>query len=322
MHALPHRDGWMLSAHPDPLLPRRLRDGLASGRVIRVRPGVYAAPDEWRALAAHERYTERVRAHTLVRPGDTLEFESAAVCLGLPIFGEPRDIHILLPPGSATRRRSGIVEHAGEIDRATITRDGVRVADVATTALDLARVLSPAYALAVIDAAIQRERRDRTTISDLRLLARRQARARNARQLTWLFAHASTLAESAGESVSRAVIGWLGFPAPQLQAEFPHREGIDRVDFWWRDASFVGESDGYLKYLSVAPDLAARRLIEEKRREDRIRARVRAFTRWTWADLFAGLTLRDRLVAAGLTPIAPPDHALLATLRRVRSVGH
>lgn len=322
MHALPHRDGWILSDSPDPLLPRRLRDGLTSGRVVRVRPGVYAAGDEWRALAAHQRYAERVRAHTLVRPGDTLGFESAAVCLGLPTFGEPRDIHILLPPGSATRRRSGIVEHAGEIDRATITRDGVHLTDVATTTLDLARVLSPAYALAVVDSAIQGERRDRTTISDLRQLARSQARARNARQLTWLFAHASPLAESAGESVSRAVIGWLGLPAPELQVGFPHRDGVDRVDFWWRDASLVGESDGYLKYLSVPPDVAARRLIEEKRREDRIRARVRAFTRWTWADLFTGLTLRDRLVAAGITPVAPPDHSLLATLRRVRAVGH
>lgn len=322
MHALSHRDGWMLSASPDPLLPRRLRDGLSSGRILRIRPGVYAVHDDWNALAAHQRYAERVRAHALVHPKDTLGFESAATLLGLPIFGEPRDIHILLPPGSPTRRRSGIVEHAGDIDRATITRHGVRVSDVAATALDLARVLTPAYALAVVDSAIHWARHDRTTLPDLRHLACAQARPRNARQLTWLFAHATTLAESAGESLSRAVIGWLGLPMPELQVEFPHREGVDRVDFWWRSVSLVGESDGYLKYLSAAPTAATRRLIDEKRREDRIRARVRGFARWTWPDLFAGLTLRDRLVGAGLTPFAPPDHASLATLRRVRAVGH
>lgn len=322
MHALPHRDGWLLSTDLEPLVPRRLRDGLSSGRILRVRPGVYALRAEWQSLPAHERYAARVQAHTLVRPADTLGFESAAVCLGLPVFGEPRDVHILLPPGSRTRRRSGIAEHAGEIDRVVVHRNGISHSDMATTTLDLARVLTPAYALAVVDSAIHGKRSERTTREDLEERAHAQARARNSRQLTWVFDEATTLAESVGESVSRAVIGWLGLPAPELQVEFPHRTGTDRVDFWWRDASTVGESDGYLKYLSVAPDVAAQRLIDEKLREDRIRARVRSFTRWTWRDLFAGIALRDRLVAAGLAPVGPPDHARLATLRRIRAVGH
>ncbi len=64
-----------------------------SGRYIRVRAGVYAPRAEWDRLKPWERYLARVHAYALVNPDAVFSHESAAALLGLPLFGEPRDIH-------------------------------------------------------------------------------------------------------------------------------------------------------------------------------------------------------------------------------------
>ena len=49
--------------------------------------------------------------------------------------------------------------------------------------------------------------------------------------------------ESPGESLSRWLLVNAGLAPDDLQKEFPHAAGIDRVDFWW-DVGVVGEFDG------------------------------------------------------------------------------
>ncbi|WFR84157.1 hypothetical protein [Arthrobacter sp. Y-9] len=121
------------------------------------------------------------------------------------------------------------------------------------------------------------------------------------RRMSEALALADPRSESVGESWSRALIHRLGFEAPELQHRIPGPQGeIARTDFFWPEARLVGEFDGLVKYLR-AQDLRgtdpARVVVEEKRREDRIRAEGYGVVRWVWDDLrrperFAALLLR------------------------------
>ncbi len=102
------------------------------------------------------------------------------------------------------------------------------------------------------------------------------------------FSLASPLAESAGESFSRAAFQFLGFEQPELQHDFSDAGGfIGRSDFWWPGREgrkgVVGEFDGKAKYIN--PELrngatAEEAVYNEKLREDRIRALGFGFARW------------------------------------------
>jgi hypothetical protein len=117
---------------------------------------------------------------------------------------------------------------------------------------------------------------------------------------------ASPLAESVGESYSRAAFEYLGFEQPLLQHPFSDRDGfIGRSDCWWPKQGVVGEFDGKAKYVDAAlrgditPEEAVYR---EKLREDRIRRLGYGFVRWSWADVENPDRLRRKLLAAGLRP--------------------
>ncbi|QGF22767.1 hypothetical protein Rai3103_02675 [Raineyella fluvialis] len=103
-------------------------------------------------------------------------------------------------------------------------------------------------------------------------------------------AYASPLAESGGESVSRAVLKEMGIPEPVLQYEIrtPAGEFVARTDMAWPQDRTVGEFDGALKYRRGAStrDVDPGRIVyEEKRREDAIRGLGWEMVRWGWADL-------------------------------------
>jgi hypothetical protein len=111
---------------------------------------------------------------------------------------------------------------------------------------------------------------------------------------------ASPLAESPGESLSRALISELGLPAPVLQHPFFDRRGrIGVVDFWWPEHNLIGEFDGRVKY-SGGYGPGHEVLWNEKKREDRLRAVGPTVTRWTWEILASPARLLAQLIAAGL----------------------
>ena len=95
-----------------------------------------------------------------------------------------------------------------------------------------------------------------------------------------------------------------GLPKPTLQACFHDDDGlIGYTDFCWREFGVVGEFDGKVKYRK--PEYLQGRdpaevVIEEKIREDRLRALGLKVVRWTWATANSPNQLRSRLVAAGL----------------------
>lgn len=287
----------------------RVRAGAA---FVRVRPGVYARSDEWRPLPPWERYRARVHAFHLKHPDAILAFESAAAALGLPIFGEPRDIHVYDPDRSSSRRFGDVCVHTSAEVKPLEERGGILLTSPVATAVDLMKVLPPAFGLAVADAVVSASRPDPASVDLLRAFADSQPKGRGSARLALLLPLVDALSESVGETVSRAVAIWLGYEEPELQVVFVAEGARDRVDFFWRRASVIGESDGYGKY--AGPDVVAR-VVDEKRREDRLRRQVRAFTRWDWNATMRVTPLDERLGRAGVPRPRPPRPALLATLR-------
>jgi hypothetical protein len=110
--------------------------------------------------------------------------------------------------------------------------------------------------------------------------------------------------ESVGESLSRVRIHELGFPKPELQRRLRDRWGlIGFGDFAWDD--LIGEFDGLVKYTDR--DMLRGRspsavVVQEKRREDRVRATGHRVTRWVWADIMPGGRLGQMLLDSGLRP--------------------
>jgi hypothetical protein len=283
-------------------------------RLHRVRPGAYVRKDFWEGLLPWERYRLRVLAVARTWQSPVFCLESAAVLQGLPIFDEPTHIHVVSMDGRSWSEGDVIV-HGYSDPKEVTDAAGIRVTALGDTAVDLARVLPPAFALAVVDAAA-RILAARGESLDVSARGRAQANRRGVRQLDWVQARATPVSESAGEAVSRAVIEWLGYETPMLQQEFTYEGETDRSDFYWRRLRIVGESDGYGKYDADDPGAMRAHFVREKKREDRLRRHEGGFARWDWADTLRFEPLDKKLRASGLAPMRPRQSLMLRTLAR------
>ncbi|QKJ19099.1 hypothetical protein [Microbacterium hominis] len=278
--------------------------------LVRVRPGVYADAARWAQLRPWERYRARVRAVAASWRDPVFCLESAAVLLGAPVFDEPRDIHIL-DPGGKSRRVGDVVVHATRDEVGPERRDGIALTPLVATAVALCRIIPPAFALAVADHAL----RSIDEPIDFAAIGRAQSDRRGRAALDWVSERATAAAESVGESISRAVIEWLGFEEPELQVVFQHEGFTDRVDFAWRRARVLGESDGWGKYDAGDAHAVRAHFVGEKRREDRLRRHEGPMARWEYRDAMRAVPLGEKLALAGLEATRPPHLAMLATLR-------
>ncbi|UWF78735.1 hypothetical protein JRG78_10315 [Microbacterium sp. EF45047] len=295
---------------------RMLGIRLSASAHVAVRRGVYTSRRDYEALTPWQRYAVRVHAYSRTHPHSVLCLESAAVVHGLPLFGESRDIHVYDPDRPSSTRYGDVVVHTSRDDRAVQRTDGILVTALGETAVDLARLLAPAQALAVTDAAISPAQGGMLRLADLREIADGQSTARGTKLLEWVWAHADGRAESPAESVSRAVIEWSGYPEPELQHEF-HYEGVrDRVDFYFPGCRAIGEADGWQKYALEDPQTAGKRLADEKRREDRLRRHTHPFARWDLSDAWRVAPMCHALDLAGVPRVRPLQRGMLATLRR------
>jgi hypothetical protein len=295
---------------------RMLGIRLPSGDHIRIRAGVYADRSAYTKLPSWERYAVRVHAFVRSHPDAVLALESAAVVLGIPYFNEPKDIHVYDPDRPASRRFGDVVVHTSHDPRLVGEISGVRTTSPVDTTIDLIRVLPLAQGLAVADAAISPAQDGFTDLSTLGERSDSQQNTRGRARLRWVYGNADARAESPGESVSRAVIGWCGFERPELQHQFHYDGHHDRVDFLFPSKRVIGESDGWGKYALADPAKAAQSLADEKRREDRLRRHGHPFARWDLADAWRVAPLAQALHAAGVPVCRPREHAMLAALAR------
>ena len=306
---------------PIPLLPSagvsHAEREIAAGRLVRVRRGVLASAAAWQALTPWDRYTARVHAVAMMHPEAVFCLESAAALLGAPVFGHPRDVHVLDLPSANARLSGGVRCHTTMQDRLIVDAGGLFVTSMVDTAVDISRSRHGALALAVADASL---RRDPSASVEV-LVARNESRLskRGRRMARWPLHRATPEAETALESLSRAVIEWLGFDEPELQREFVTNGVLDRCDMWWEGTRVIGEADGELKYDgSLRPTADAMR--NEKARDRRLLAHADRIVHWGWADVVHVDPLRGILRRAGLAQRRPESsrelYALTALLGR------
>ena len=86
-----------------------------------------------------------------------------------------------------------------------------------------------------------------------------------------------------------------GISEPRLQVPLYDDGGlVGYVDMLFERHGVVGEADGRIKYLKGDD------LLEEKRREDRLRALGYAVVRWGWPEAMGDMrTVASQIVAAG-----------------------
>lgn len=278
--------------------PRKLSAAVEAGRLHRLRRGAYVAADVWKAASREEKAALEIHAYAATaRKRAVFSHQSAAVIHGLPLLRVPQsEVHVIGRSPSGGRRSDGVRRHKWSLGLPTQERDGLLVTTVPRTVLDLSAALPFRPAIVVVDAAL-RAGEDRDAL--IRLAERSEHRA--VRRVETALAFGSPLAESPGESVSRALFSQHGLPAPVLQQEFRDSEGfIGRVDFWWPHHGVIGEFDGHVKYGNRFPGSPEERLWQEKLREDRLRRLADAVVRWVWEDFARPQQLVARLGVAGL----------------------
>jgi hypothetical protein len=274
------------------------------GRMLRVHHGVYAPADRWAKLTETQRYTHRVLGAVLEsRTSPIVSHISAAALHGAPIIGPmPSLVHVLCTIAAGTRTEHGIRKHAtADLHHGIERRGQLTVTGITRTVVEVASDCTFSTAVGVTDWALREGHVDkdmlRTTLDDLRV---RRGRSKAHR----VFEFADGRSGSPGESLSRVRMHEFGFPAPVLQQRFEDGDGLAGiVDFWWPEHQLIGEFDGVAKY--VREDLTRGKdvtqiVLDEKWREDRLRACGPRVTRWDWATAWPQYGLYAHLLKAGL----------------------
>ncbi len=269
--------------------PDDLGRSLRSGNIVRIRHGAYARRVLWDGLDEAGRHLLRARAElaSLHAPA-TLSHVSAAIALGLPVWGvEPEHVHVMRPLRSQSRHEGDVVHHNGQLPHEHVVEaDGLRVTRPDCTVVDLARLGGFEPGVVAADAALHRG-----LVTPAALLTRANDLADwpGSRVVGRVVAFADSRSESAGESRTRVLFRVEGLPPPRLQVEI-WQDGrlLGRGDFLDEESMTIVEFDGRMKYRlgeSTDPRSLEDVLWAEKRREDDIRSLGYGFARVTWPDL-------------------------------------
>ena len=304
---------------PIPLLRRgdapHTDRAVRSGELTAVRRGIYVVTAAWRALPPWRRYLVRVHAAAMAYPGAVFCGESAAALLGLPVFLEPTEVHILAEPGAVTSRNiAGVRFHTAVEPPESLMLGALVVVSPQDVAVDIARSRHNAIGLAVASAVLRFD--PAITRAELAAINEGRPTKRGRRHARWVIERATPVPESPLENVSLAAIEWLGFPPPELQRWIlgPDGDDDDRVDFLWRAWAIAGEADGDVKYSGELGD-ARDALHLRSTRDARMLARgIRATAHWTWSDAALPAQLKARLVSAGLPLVSSENTAQLHSL--------
>jgi len=282
---------------------------------VRVRRGVYVDSSDWAEKEREARHFVRMQAIcATMKSVPVFSHQSAALVWGLPVVGVPVPVQLIAAGRVGVRSQRGIRWHNDSVrDVDLVELGGFVVTSLERTLVDLARTCPFASAIAALDAGIGewiespvagRVRGASTDRLDELVVASSGQRGIRAARASVGFADARS--GSAGESVSRANMHLLGFPAPELQVPFRRYDGgTDIVDFDWPLLGRFGEFDGRGKYLReeyTAQMPIEEILLAEKDREDRIRRHRPFGVRWGWDIGRDPLKLHRHLVAHGFHP--------------------
>ena len=215
------------------LTRRRFESAVNSGALERIWHGIYCMGKPTQGLR--------------LRGLDLACGKRVAVCLGTAaaLFGfdteQPRDLHVLDPPGCALRNADGLKVHRRD-GAPLVVADGRRATAPAWTAVEVARSLYRPRALATLDAAL---RSATCSLPELWRAAAEQKGRRGIVAVRNLLPLADARSESPMESEARLVMIDGGLPIPELQYEVLDGNGdLRRLDFAWLQHRVAAEYDG------------------------------------------------------------------------------
>lgn len=284
-----HRGGYIL--RPDLLdlgvTDSEIKSALQQGLIIRLRAGTYA-PQTHAGLTAEEKYRLMAFAVQDKLPSDVvLSHYSASVIHTNVAYGmDLRAVHVTRLGKSTARAEAGIVHHGGKLDDVDVMESaGHRLVVPARAALESAALAGVEAGLIQISYVLRQGVEADDLAERLAQMARWPGIAKVRLSLVW----ASPDIESVGEGRSLYMFRVGGLPIPRLQVQLQDGQGRDigRVDFEWEDFWHCGEFDGLVKYGRLNPysgDRLGQVIVDEKLREDRIRALPRGMSRWVYAD--------------------------------------
>ena len=250
----------------------------------------------WRLARSSRRdhHLLRVEAVRRSQPGVVVSHHSAALVHGLPSPGHLPEWVAMTTDGSsrtATPRTLLRLEPAALPATDIELLAGVRVTTIARTVIDCLRELRIPDAVAIGDAALR--------AGSVSLATLRRSRAE---QRGWPFITKADAAlpildgrrETWFESWSFARLWQLGIEPPEPQVSVYDEAGrfLGRVDGLWLAEGVVAEADGSGKYLGefdpngASGESAARVVLAEKMREDRIRDCGLEVVRWGLAEMY------------------------------------
>lgn len=291
------------------LTAKELARRTTSGALVRIRHGVYVDGQAWRELQPWEQYRLRVQAAAETFHSPTIfARHSAASVWKIPTIGVHHPVEALTLRNDGGRSRAGVRRHFSDPAGLTVARrEGLLVTSRVRTVLDLAAFTPFTEAVVPLDHVLKPDRTcGLPALSRVALAAGIGPNYTSAAQgrIRAVLSFADPLAGSAGESYSRSLMQVAGFEAPVLQQVLRDEQGlIGYADFYWKRARVVGEFDGEEKYLKpeyLRGRTPSQAVVEEKYREDRIRATGFTVVRWVWADLMQPGRLERKLAAAGV----------------------
>ncbi|HET6296795.1 MAG TPA: type IV toxin-antitoxin system AbiEi family antitoxin domain-containing protein [Kribbella sp.] len=262
---------------------RRLRDG----RWERVRHGQYAESVDLSRLAPwdQQRQLHRRQVHAVVnskRPESVaVSHQSALVLHDLPLWGIGlEEVHLTRLDNFRGGLTGAVRHHRGKLAPGELTEvQGLITTTLPRAVAETACTASFEAAVVIADAAVRRPQLSAEAIGKVLDVVEFWPGSPTARKA---LAFADRRCESVGESRLRVLMNDQGLTAPMLQVDFEDAAGfVGRVDFYFPEHNTVVEFDGLVKYSGGS----AEALIEEKRREDRLRALGVEVVRIIWSDL-------------------------------------
>jgi hypothetical protein len=236
-----------------------VRSRVATGRLYRVYPGVYALTPP-SLLTIEGRYMAAVLA---CGPGAALSHRSAAALRGLRRT-ERSGIDVTVPNRSC-RRHAGIDVHRSTTLRpedVTMVR-GIPCTTVARTILDVAEVIKPRQLEAVFEQADQEEVLDLRALNEQVALSPTRVGASRVKKLIDEYEFGQGVTWSELERDFKAMIAPAGIPMPMINHFIVLSDGEEAIrrDFYWPECRLVIETDGWRVHRTRAA-------VERDRRND------------------------------------------------------
>lgn len=266
------------------LSSEKVRWLLRQGRLVTVRRGVYATADPASQEDRQQEHLLQVAAAIAASGARaTGSHQSAALLHGLDLIGKQAGDLVHLTRAARGRGghsgRAGTRIHLAEIPATHLTvMRGVPVTSVARTVVDLARVGSFAEGVVVADSAL---RTGKVTVAGIKAVIAECERWPGVRRARRAIEFSDGRAESALESIGRAVFHEHGLPPPELQVWVGTDDlgVVGRADYLWRKYRTVAEADGAVKYANPG------RAISQLNRDARLRDAGFEVVHFTWQEI-------------------------------------